>query len=245
MPGIPRKEIFKPGRTDPCFCQSGKRFKSCCGNINSDREPPHGLNIIEKFIDPPTCAEWVNKFEKQAREFVSIIDHLRSKPGKPVYRQDDARITERVNAGPYKEKIDRSIGDVLQSSIAQSTGRSFSWFIGPQILRYQSGGHYALHADSDHWSASDRKWVKGLDRDISILLYLNDNFSGGELEFPLFNYHYKPRPGDLLFFPSDYRYRHQAHPVEDGLRYVIVSWAAFSGEPRTQNRRPENRIDLD
>jgi predicted 2-oxoglutarate/Fe(II)-dependent dioxygenase YbiX len=134
---------------------------------------------------------------------------------------------------------------VVTTTIAATTQRAFSWFIGPQILRYQTGGHYALHADSDHWSASQGAWVKGLDRDISLLLYLNDDFTGGELAFPVFNYTYRPRAGDLVFFPSDFRYRHQAQLVQSGVRYAIASWAAFIDEARVQVERPENRVDLD
>jgi len=35
-PFVPRVEIYEdketvPGRNDPCFCGSGKKFKKCCG----------------------------------------------------------------------------------------------------------------------------------------------------------------------------------------------------------------------
>jgi predicted 2-oxoglutarate/Fe(II)-dependent dioxygenase YbiX len=221
------------------------RFKSCCGSHFADRAPPQGLSIIPAFLDAAVCCGWVQLLEQQRREFVSIVDHRQSSAGHTVLRRDETRISERVDAGPLKSEVETLVRNAVEDTIARQTGRAFSWFIGPQILRYQAGGHYNLHADSDHWSVTANAWVKGLDRDISLLLYLNDDFTGGELSFPVFNYRYQPRPGDLLFFPSDFRYRHQAHPVTSGLRYVIVSWAAFRDEPRVQAQRPENRIDLD
>jgi len=203
------------------------------------------MHLVQAFLDRNTCSEWVDEFERQQRELVRIVDHHQSTPENTVLRHDETRITERVDAGPLKERVQQEIAKAVTSTIAHTTGRSFSWFIGPQILRYKAGGHYALHTDSDHWSAAQGAWVKGLDRDISLLLYLNDDFTGGELEFPVFNYTYQPRPGDLLFFPSDFRYRHQANAVQSGVRYAIASWAAFEDEPRVQAQRPENRIDLE
>ena len=241
----PVRIAFKPQRTDLCFCNSGRRFKSCCGSMSDGRAPPHGIHLVPAFLDRDTCSQWVEQLERQQREFVRIVDHHQSTPERTVLRRDEARVTERVDAGPLKGKIEELIGKVVTTTIAATTGRAFSWFIGPQILRYQAGGHYALHADSDHWSASQGAWVKGLDRDISLLLYLNDDFTGGGLAFPVFNYTYHPCPGDLMFFPSDFRYRHQAHVVQRGVRYAIASWAAFSDEARVQDQRPENRVDLD
>jgi prolyl 4-hydroxylase len=34
----------------------------------------------------------------------------------------------------------------------------------------------------------------------TILIYLNDDYGGGETEFPTIGWRYKGRPGDLLFF---------------------------------------------
>ena len=241
--GLTRQD-FKPQRTEPCFCGSSERFKNCCGRLSDQREPPHGLRIIPSFVSREECGQWIQTFEQQQREYVQVVDHTRSTPGNTVLRRDDARVTERVDAGPLKKQVYATIQNAVQDTISKSVGRSFQWFIGPQVLRYSPGGHYALHTDSDHWSAAHKAWVKGLDRDISLLLYLNDEFTGGELSFPLFNYTYRPTPGDLLFFPSDFRYQHQAHPVKSGIRYVVVSWAAFQNEPRVQHHPPENRVDL-
>jgi predicted 2-oxoglutarate/Fe(II)-dependent dioxygenase YbiX len=80
------------------------------------------------------------------------------------------------------------------------------------------------------------------DRDLSLLIYLNDDFTGGGLTFTHFNFHFRPEPGDLLVFPSDNRYVHQAEKVESGVRYVIVSWAALKGVPRVAGQPPENAV---
>jgi predicted 2-oxoglutarate/Fe(II)-dependent dioxygenase YbiX len=65
-----------------------------------------------------------------------------------------------------------------------------------------------------------------MDRDYSMLFYVNDDYEGGHINCLMFNYRYEPRRGDLVLFPSDHRYVHTAEPVTRGNRYAIVSWAA-------------------
>ncbi len=89
---------------------------------------------------------------------------------------------------------------------------------GYTLLKYENGTHYKQHHDCG-----------GLhkDRVVSILVYLNDNYEGGELEFPLFDFKYKPKAGDIVIFPSNYTFSHIAHPVTSGTKYAIVSWMKY------------------
>ena len=84
----------------------------------------------------------------------------------------------------------------------------------PQLLRYGSGQHFHEHID-DH---------PQLTRRVSFSYYINENYTGGEIEFPKFNLKVKPKAFDLLVFPSNYVYLHKVHPVISGLRYVVVQW---------------------
>lgn len=59
----------------------------------------------------------------------------------------------------------------------------------------------------------------------SAVMYLNDNFDGGELVFPNINYTYKPKAGDIVFFPSDDdNYEHMVNVLKNGKRYVVGFW---------------------
>jgi predicted 2-oxoglutarate/Fe(II)-dependent dioxygenase YbiX len=103
-------------------------------------------------------------------------------------------------------------------------------------LRYRPGGHYKPHADSENWHREQRQWVRGMDRDYSILVYLNDGYDGGELRFPNFGFRLQPRAGLLVCFPSDHRYLHEVAPVTAGTRYALVSWITARGTPRVGGR---------
>lgn len=85
---------------------------------------------------------------------------------------------------------------------------------GFNVLRYQTGQEYHAHYDGD----TDSKRI------ISPILYLNDNYEGGEIEFVNYNIKIKPEAGMFLIFPANFAYRHIAHPVKTGTKYAIVTW---------------------
>jgi Rps23 Pro-64 3,4-dihydroxylase Tpa1-like proline 4-hydroxylase len=104
----------------------------------------------------------------------------------------------------------------------------------PQILSYSIGGHYTPHIDGESlWQAPDGEviWKKSTDRDISIVLYLNDDFEGGDFVFPDHHIRVRPEPGMLVCFPSNHHYKHGVEPVIRGNRYSIVCWATARGFP--------------
>lgn len=82
-----------------------------------------------------------------------------------------------------------------------------------RIGRYSVGGHYDVHADSSDGG-----------RQISGILYLNDDFEGGETHFPNQNITIKPEAGMLVLFPSNFVYAHGSNPITDGKKYICISW---------------------
>jgi hypothetical protein len=89
-----------------------------------------------------------------------------------------------------------------------------TWFEGYSLLRYQGGQEYKAHYDG----------TSALARIISAIVYLNDDYTGGEIEFPNFGVKIKPTPGMLILFPSNFAYSHIAHPVTSGTKYALVTW---------------------
>ncbi len=88
-------------------------------------------------------------------------------------------------------------------------------FVEPlNLLQYQGGQEYTAHYDG---GTSTR-------RAISPIIYLNDDYEGGHLEFTNFELKIKPKAGTLVLFPSNYAYTHIAHPVTKGTKYAIVTW---------------------
>lgn len=106
---------------------------------------------------------------------------------------------------------------LLASTIPYATRyniREPLWHEGYSLLKYQGGEEYKLHHDGG----------TGVGRAISAVCYLNNDYEGGEIEFPHFKIKIKPEPGMLILFPSNYAYSHIAHPVTKGTKYAMVTW---------------------
>jgi predicted 2-oxoglutarate/Fe(II)-dependent dioxygenase YbiX len=88
------------------------------------------------------------------------------------------------------------------------------WHEPYNMLRYRGGQEYKAHYDGGTESG----------RCVSAIVYLNNDYEGGHVEFTNFGVKIKPEPGMLLLFPSSYPYTHIAHPVTSGTKYAIVTW---------------------
>jgi prolyl 4-hydroxylase len=64
----------------------------------------------------------------------------------------------------------------------------------------------------------------------TLIIYLNDDFSGGETTFDFLNIKVKPEKGSALFFNYDYntniktKSKHGGLPVLEGTKYIITCW---------------------
>ena len=83
------------------------------------------------------------------------------------------------------------------------------------IQRMQSGVELKSHTDQNT-DPSIR---------YATIIYINDDYTDGELFFPNLNIELKPKPGTLLFFPGNEEYEHGVKHVGEGpIRYVLVGF---------------------
>ena len=86
------------------------------------------------------------------------------------------------------------------------------------LLKYGVGGKYNVHTDNG----------TGLNRHLSIIMNLNNDYKGGELIFTdQKNKEIKKIElvkGSIVFFPSNFMYPHGIQPIIEGTRYSIVAW---------------------
>jgi hypothetical protein len=102
----------------------------------------------------------------------------------------------------------------IEKDYALSYGIASEWHDSYGILKYGKDQKFTNHID-DHPSYHRR---------ISIVYYLNNNYRGGEINFPRFNITFKPKANQMIVFPSTYVYNHSVSPVTEGERYAVVSW---------------------
>jgi predicted 2-oxoglutarate/Fe(II)-dependent dioxygenase YbiX len=207
-----------------------------------DSPTPEGILLVENFIDADLCQMFCDLALTETPDTPGVISYEKTT------EQEVAREVN-LRARDCQRIPTESLGDVLQEiffnmftdHIEPFFGQRVEWWEKPQLLRYLPGGRYGAHADAEHWIAGEGgqgEWKRTLDRDISVLLYMNGAFTGGNLYFPNQQYLLRPRTGLLVAFPSTHLFKHEAQITESGVRYVMVSWAASEGVARVRPKPP-------
>ncbi len=98
------------------------------------------------------------------------------------------------------------------------------------------GGLHLRHADNCR-PIGEGRWEPNHtpQRDMSALVYLNGDFDGGEIYFPVRDVVVKPEACLLIGFPSGETHEHEVLPVQAGYRYSFPVWMT----KRKQNALPE------
>lgn len=214
-----------------CYCGSNKPFEKCCASDQIDRDPPHGIRVIPNFLNVTDCRRLVRYAEKQKGHWLMVRDDAKSRPGHHVEKRDKGRVTQQVDMSKHSNFINEHFRLGLQQHAVPFFG-SIDWIEWPYMLRYKVGGAYGAHSDAEQFDKAAGRHYKVQDRDVSMLLYLNDDYTGGELSFTRLNYTYKPVAGDMVLFPSSTLFKHRAHTVKTDRKYALVSWSSLSSSPK-------------
>jgi len=198
---------------------------------------PDAIVIIEEFVDADTMSAIVDYADGQ----IGLINKVGvvEPDGRLGATRNDGFSSDRIYATGIHDLATEICNKIFGEVIPDNYGHEVEWYEYPHIIRYRIGGNYGAHADSENWDDEKSAWVRGVNRDYSAILYINDQFEGGPLYFPQHDFRVFPKPGLLVCFPSDGRYVHQAEPVTRGIRYAFVTWAAAQGTPRASNQQPD------
>ena len=223
--------------TKPCYCSTGELFGNCCGTQSLQRQSPRHLHIFKDFLSATDCKRFIRFAGKQKRSPLSVVAANKSKDKKTVHQPSSSRITQQIMLGKKQVQANQWFHSACLTKLKQFTHQEPNWFEMPHLLHYEPGGKYDIHSDAEHYDFENRQFYRFIDRDFSMLIYLNDNFTGGELNFPWLNYQYKPVAGDLVIFPSNHIFTHESLPIISGKKYALVSWGAFKGSARVRQPR--------
>jgi predicted 2-oxoglutarate/Fe(II)-dependent dioxygenase YbiX len=94
------------------------------------------------------------------------------------------------------------------------------------ISKYSVGGEMGKHTDTYDDDKS---------RTISVVLYLNDDYTGGEIEFEDQGIFIKPTAGSIIVFPSSKPYFHASKPVLSGEKYIVPGFWDNRLKPREES----------
>lgn len=187
------------------------------------REAPR-IHAIERFAPPAAC-DWLIT---QARGRMSRAT---------IYDKATGGTTEDYRRTNSQCDLDiETIGVltfVLRGRIAAMTQRQDLAMEVPKILHYAPGETFAVHFD--YLNPSEPAYAAELaargQRTDTFLIYLNDDFSGGETSFPEIGLSHMGAKGDALLFRNvdaagapDQDTMHAGLPPTSGEKWVFSQW---------------------
>lgn len=189
---------------------------------------PNDIVIINNFISDHDIKFFIDYIDKNCKNENLFRKRIGVAYGKGVaYR---AIFPDEKPATLYKE-IENKISfysDLFLKEIKKITNTK-NYFYGVSITKLSEDIHFRIHKDV-HNTLTSLKY--------SGVLYLNDNYNGGEISFleefnptsnfPLYDksmggFCYKPTSKDMVIFPSNKW--HGGTKVSDGDRYSIIFWS--------------------
>jgi TPR repeat protein len=182
------------------------------------------IGVIDGFASADEC-EWL--IERGRR------DLRRAR----VYRRDaagHAEVDNRTNTESDFTIVNADLVlSLMRDRIAACIGTGVRYFEMTKLLNYQPGQFFGLHADfqAPDTLALAREIEEHGQRVMTFLTYLNDDYEGGETDFPRIGYRYKGRRGDALYFVNvdgagapDYRTVHAGLPPASGTKWLLSQW---------------------
>jgi hypothetical protein len=98
------------------------------------------------------------------------------------------------------------------------------------FVKYEGAGtHFKVHADHGPTYVCT----------VSVVVYLNDDYEGGEIVFPRFNLTHKPQAGDIIVFPSTYVYEHSSEDIVSGTKYAVVIMTDYNDRDGVNGKVPQ------
>ena len=188
---------------------------------------PYDLIIIKENVIPQENIEEImlltnNKDTSQATT-INSGDKEKADTNLEVRNTLWYHITEEMS-----HNLEQAVAGCFREHVAPRYNCEFKSYEPVQLLGYPVGGHYKGHNDAEHFNMETRQWerIMDLERDVSFLFYLNDQYGGGELEFYDLGLRIKPKKGMMIAFPSYHDFAHKVRPVTWGYRYSLVCWVA-------------------
>lgn len=210
------------------------------------------LKHIDETAEEAHKTRWTYVTDEDGTEYGINEDGFRYRisdvPETPV------RLLAPVNRSTPKEVFDYFVNleDVIYKCLIKYIDYfplvvgSLWWKTRGHILRYHDKGRLGIHQDCDtNYKVTEgvRYMPRGqvaLRQTAGALCYFNDcvdseeeydgtNFVGGHLQFVHLKIDYKPRKGDIIFFPTNYICAHGVSHMTMGTRYAYLTFFGQGG----------------
>lgn len=181
---------------------------------------------IPNFVDAETAANMVNYFEAKAEEWGDIAFYNSAGMG---LAPNDPELANHNLDGMFfeqlREKYKEAVELVFEREVKANTSHAQKWVVG---------GFAAPHSDNSDFEGEPNPFE--INKYVGIL-YLNDNYEGGNLYFPDHDIDFKPTAYSYYVFPGGIENIHGVREILEGTRYTMVSFWDFADAEYSDERQ--------
>jgi hypothetical protein len=189
----------------------------------STRPPGHDLSAepqvraVHDFITPAAC-DWLIARARSRLTRARVYD--------PVNREDVVRATRTNRVANFSLADVEFLDVLLQAKMSCTCGIPMNQMEAPAVLHYSLGEEASDHFDFVNPNIPDyaQEIARNGQRVMTFLVYLNEDYEGGETGFPKLGFSHKGRRGQGLFFVNAYS------DLQPDLRMLHAGRAPLRGE---------------
>ncbi len=182
------------------------------------------IKIYPNFVNDDVCRWLISKAQGRLTR-AQVYDSVKRTVTESHTRTNSAAIFNMVETD--------LVNLLIQMRMAVCTGVNFRNFEAATVLHYSSGEQISEHYDFIDPNTPDYEKVirEQGQRIITFIIYLNDDYSGGQTEFPELNISHNGSRGEGIFFvnafqdgSSDLRTLHAGRPPENGEKWIATQF---------------------
>lgn len=179
--------------------------------------PENKIVEIPNFITPEVAPNMIKFFEECDVDWGDIAFYGSS--GKGI-KADPEYLKSFGLTGTFfediKNKFQEAVQNVFGREVRANTSHAQKWDVG---------GFASVHSDNSDNDGNPNAFE--INKYVAIL-YLNDDYEGGNLYFPQHNISFKPNAYSLYTFPGGVENLHGVSEITKGTRYTMVSFWDFA-----------------
>lgn len=170
--------------------------------------------VAEGLLEPELCRYLTRIAEPMLQPSV-VVD-----PATGRMVPNPIRVSDGAFFGVHNEDL---VVNAINRLIAASSGTEYAQGEPLQVLRYRPGGEYRAHMDALNAEPNQRI--------LTVLVYLSEDYEGGETQFLRTGLAFKGKIGDALLFRNvtpdgraDPKSLHAGLPVLSGTKLIASRW---------------------
>ena len=185
--------------------ESFDRSESYKQNFEKMGNGVENVKVIENFLS-----------EKECQILIDLITRFGKAEELPV--QWDADLNPTIVRKTYSnlriaDKYVPMVQELLEKNYGFPVKNKSAFF-----AKWEAGDKLELHVDDLGPTNTNH---------MATLIYLNNDYEGGEIDFPTHKLSHKPKTGDLIMFPGNMHYAHEVKTIISGVRWTVPMWFEF------------------